>query len=68
MTAIDPVAFREAEAERFLARKHDGKRPYATKATAKRVAKMTSSTFGGPPKMPYRCPICDAWHVGGVKP
>jgi hypothetical protein len=48
----------------FLARKHDGKRPYDSKAGAKRAAGMTSATFGGRPKMAYRCPVCGSWHVG----
>jgi len=58
------VEFREAEERRFLDRKHDGKKPYPSKSEAKRIAKMTTSTFGGRPKMAYRCPVCDAWHVG----
>lgn len=40
------------------------KRAYATKASAKRHARMTSARFGGEPKVAYRCRWCDAWHVG----
>lgn len=56
--------FREEQEAVFLARKHDGKNPYATKAEAKRIAAMTTTTFGGRKKLAYRCPVCDAWHVG----
>jgi hypothetical protein len=59
-----PALIIEAEQRAFLARKHDGKRPYESKADAKRIAGMTSTTFGGRPKMAYRCPVCGAWHVG----
>ena len=64
---MEQLALREAEERRFLARKHDGKIPYGSKAEAKRAAAMTTATFGGARKMAYRCPVCDSWHVGASR-
>lgn len=61
------LAFREAQHEAFVARQHEGKRPYDSKSAAKRAAGMTSATFGGRPKEPYRCEVCGSWHVGSVR-
>jgi len=64
---MEQMALRQREERVFLARKHDGKNPYASKADAKRAAAMTTTTFGGPRKMAYRCPVCDSWHVGASR-
>jgi rubrerythrin len=60
----EALAFRLSKEREFLDRKHDGKNPYASKAQAKRIAGMTTTTFGGRAKKPYRCPVCGYWHVG----
>ncbi len=62
----DPLAFREEQARLYAQRKHEGKNPYSSKADARRVAGMTTTTFGGRRKVAYRCPVCDQWHVGAV--
>ena len=48
----------------YIGRACRGKNAYGDKTEAKRVAKMSSSRFGGEPKVAYRCKCCDWFHVG----
>jgi hypothetical protein len=65
----DAQADRAAEIARglplgYIDRACRGKNTYGDKATAKRVAKMASSRFGGEPKVAYECKFCGSFHIG----
>lgn len=40
----------------------EGKRKYSTKDDAKSAARRSERSLGR--MKPYRCPHCDAWHLG----
>ncbi len=50
--------------ETYIASAHRGKRSYRHKHDAKVAARRTSATFGGEPKVAYRCAFCGLFHVG----
>lgn len=41
-----------------------GKRSFASKQQAKKVARISETRFGGGPFQPYRCSHCSWWHTG----
>lgn len=53
----------------YSAGRQCGKVPYDTKADAKRARARSQTVYGGRDRYGrawtvYRCPHCDAWHIG----